>query len=85
MVDINRSRDCESVIDRGRDPARKDLKSESVHFEASLRRSPHAIAIMVLKVSSIKRPSSILKQLPLVVGLQALTIPEDRLSIRVSF
>lgn len=47
IVEINCSRDCERVKDKGREPARKD-----------------AMAMTVLRVSSIKSPSSILTETP---------------------
>lgn len=59
MVEINRSRDCERGKERGNEPARKDLGSISRRTILNDTETNHAIAITVLKVSSMNSPSSI--------------------------
>ena len=62
MVEMRRSRDGDKENDNGRDPARNDLLSLLVYVD-HLIEDTDAIAITVLKVSSIKRPSNILTSL----------------------
>lgn len=59
MVEMRRNRDWDRENDNGRDPARNDLPSLLVYVDYPIE-DTNAMAITVLKVSSIKRPSSIL-------------------------
>lgn len=61
IVETSRSRDGDMENERGSDPARKDLDKELVQPCYLLDRT-HAMAMIVLKVSSMNRPSSILKR-----------------------
>lgn len=58
MVEIRRKRAGDRENDRGRDPARKDLMSRS-GYGKHLSEGTDAIAITVLKVSSMNSPSNI--------------------------
>ena len=67
IVEINRNRDCERGKERGNEPARKDLCSISRRTNLNDTRTNHAIAMTVLKVSSMNRPSSMVSgELPCV-------------------
>lgn len=65
-VEIRRSCECERVKVRGSEPARKELRGRNVKvvegWDAGWFRGTHAMAITVLKVSSMKRPSNILSR-----------------------
>ena len=64
MVEIRRSCECERVKVRGSEPARKELRGGRVRlvegWDVWCFWGTHAMAITVLKVSSMKRPSNIL-------------------------
>ena len=68
MVEMRRSRDWDRENDNGRDPARNDLLSSLAYVDCQME-DTNAIAITVLNVSSIKRPSNILT--PLLEGVWA--------------
>lgn len=61
IVETNRSRDGDMENERGSEPARKDLEKRLVWL-CYLLNHTHAMAMIVLKVSSMNRPSSILKR-----------------------
>ena len=61
IVETSRNREGDMENERGNEPARKDLDKELVQ-PCYLWNCTHAMAMIVLKVSSMNRPSSILKR-----------------------
>ena len=64
IVATNRNRDWDRAKVNGREPARKELQLTSAFVFPDLPTETHAMAIMVLRVTSIKRPSNILTEFP---------------------
>ena len=64
IVATNRNRDWERANVKGRDPAKKDLGCVSVRTRHQMVTSTHAIAIIVVNVSSMSRPSNIVTKVP---------------------
>ncbi|KAL8806465.1 MAG: hypothetical protein Q9200_005026, partial [Gallowayella weberi] len=65
IVEISWSRDCDIANDRGKEPARKDLETISIKFQCVRREQKYAMAMTVLKVSSMNNPFNILTERPL--------------------